>query len=107
MRAPHFRVRTMMIAIVVLALLLWGGMLATRSITYSFWASGVAQKRDAYRADIQALERRAGKGLTARDAELLAYGRRMVQYLDRQHARYERAVHHPWLPVEPDPPVPR
>ena len=49
----------------------------------------------------------AAKGLTAKEAELLAFGHRMMEYLARQQARYERAARYPWFPREPDPPPPR
>jgi hypothetical protein len=107
MRRLNFRLRTLLMAVAIVALLLWGGMLAIRSITYAFWANGVAKKRDAYQADTLALERRAAKGLTAKEAELLAFGHRMMEYLARQQARYERAARSPWRPAEPDPPPPR
>jgi hypothetical protein len=67
----------------------------------------VAKKRAAYQADIAALERRDAKRLTAKEAELLAFGHRMMEHLARQQARYERAARSPWLAVEPDPPPPR
>ena len=78
-------------------------MLAIRSITYVFWRTGWLKKRDAYQADIQALQRRATKGLTAKEVELLAFGHRMMEYLARQQARYERAARSPWLPAESRP----
>ena len=107
MRRFNFRLRTLMMAVALVALLLCGGLLAIRSVSHAFWANGVAKKRDAYRVDLQALERRAAKGLTAQEAEQLAYGHRMMEYLADQQARYERAARSPWLPKEPDPPPPR
>ena len=108
MQRLNFRLRTLLMAVAITAVLLWGGMLAIRSVTFAFWAGGVAKKRDAYQADILALERRAAsKGLTAKEAELLAFGHRMMEYLARQQARYERTARYPWLPAEPDPPPPR
>jgi hypothetical protein len=106
MRRLNFRLRTLLMAVALAALLLWGGMLAIPSITSAFWANAVAQKRSAYQADVLALERRPAKRLTAKEAELLAFGHRMMEYLARQQARYERAARSPWLPVEPDPPPP-
>lgn len=106
MRRINFRLRTLMVAVALVALLLYG-LLAIRSVGYAFWANGVAKKREAYRVDIQALERRAAKGLTAQEAQQLAYGHRMMEYLADQQARYERAARSPWLLREPDPPPPR
>jgi hypothetical protein len=106
MRRLTFRLRTLLVAVALAAILLWGALLAFRSISYAFWAKAVARKRDAYQADIVALERRRATGLTAREAELLAYGHRMMEYLARQQARYAHAARSPWLPVEPDPPPP-
>jgi len=107
MRRLRFRLRTLLMVVAVAALLLWGSMLAIRATAYTFWARGVPNKRDAYQADILALERRAGaKGLTAEEAKLLAFGRRMMEYLARQQARYDRAARSSWLSVEPDPPLP-
>jgi hypothetical protein len=34
MRLPHFRVRTLMLAVGVVALLVWGAMMGTRSYVY-------------------------------------------------------------------------
>jgi hypothetical protein len=107
MQRLRFRLRTLLIVVAVAALLLWGSMLAIRATAYTIWARGVANKRDAYQADILALERRAtAKGLTAEEAKLLALGHRMMEYLDRQQVRYDRAARSPWLSAEPDPPLP-
>jgi hypothetical protein len=95
-----------MIAVAVLAILLWGGILATRSIYYGFVAEMLAEKHRLILSDTLVLERRAAKGLTAKEAKLATYGRQMVVYLANQRARYERAARYPWLPVEPDPPLP-
>ena len=35
------------------------------------------------------------------------FGHRMMDYLARQQARYERAARNPWLHIEPDPPLPK
>jgi hypothetical protein len=48
MRRLRFRLRTLLMVVAVAALLLWGRMLAFRATTYTFWATGVAKKRDAY-----------------------------------------------------------
>jgi hypothetical protein len=107
MRRLNFRLRTLLMAVALAALLLWGGMLAIRSATYAFFANGVAKKQAAYQADILAMERRAAKGLTPKEAAQLAFGHRMMEYLARQQARYERAARSPWLPTKPDPLPPR
>jgi hypothetical protein len=96
-----------MIAVAVVAILFWGGILATRSIYYGLVTRMLAEKQWVILADTLALERRAAKGLTANEARLATWGRRMVVYLTHQRARYERAAHYPWLPREPDPPLPR
>jgi hypothetical protein len=111
MPLPHvrFTVRTMMVGVAVVALLLWGGILASRSIYHEFcarwWLSG---KRQAILADTVALEKkRSGRGLTPDEARLVTYGHRMVDFITLQRAAYRRAARYPWLPIEPLPPVPR
>ncbi|WP_435009059.1 hypothetical protein P12x_000309 [Tundrisphaera lichenicola] len=109
MRLPHFRltVRMMMFGVVVVALLLWGGVLASRSIYYEFHARGLLEKQQLYLADTVALERRSGRGLTPDEARLVNYGHRMVDFITLQRANYRRAARYPWLPIESIPPVPK
>ena len=108
MPLPHvrFTVRTMMVGVAVVALLLWGGILASRSIYYEFIARGLLKKQQLYLADTVALEKRSGRGLTPDQARLVTFGHRMVDFITLQRANYRRAARYPWLPIEPLPPVP-
>ncbi len=92
---------------VAVAVLLWAGLMACRSIYYEVLArSWLAPREQAYLDDTLALERRTGKPLTPREVHLVEFGHRMVAYIARQRARYEFIAHHPWLPVAADPPLP-
>lgn len=106
MRLPRLRLRTHLLIVAIFAVLLWAGMLASRSVYYRFLARWSAAKQQAYLNDTHALERRAGKPLSPREVRLAEYGRRMVSYLSRQRARYESIARQPWLSIEPDPPLP-
>ncbi len=109
MRVPRvrFTVRRLMVAVAIVALLLWGGVLASRSIYYGLIARALSQKQQLYLADTLALEKRSARGLTPDEARQVTYGHRMVNFIALQRANYRRAARSPWLPIEPLPPVPK
>jgi hypothetical protein len=65
MRLPRvrFTVRRMMAAVAVVALLLWGGLLASRSIYCELVARALSRKQQVYLVDMAILEQRARRGL--------------------------------------------
>jgi len=54
----------------------------------------------------ETLEMIADEGTAARTPAQVEDRRRRSAYWDTQKQKYERAAGYPWLPVEPDPPVP-
>jgi hypothetical protein len=103
MRLPRFRVRTLMLAEGVVALLVWGAMMGTRSYvdyrlarSYSFEERG--RRENAAKA--------RGKPSRARTVGAV-YGPQSAEYHAPLAEKYRRAMWRPWMPVAPDPPPPR
>jgi len=59
--------------------------------------------REYRRGLIQEGEENAG----ARQEQAIAFLRRLVEYHEQLTTKYDRALWRPWLPVEPDPPMPK
>jgi hypothetical protein len=100
MRTPRFRVRTLMLAVGVTALLVWGAMMGTRSY-------------DSYRLAREYSTRERGwREIAARRLQLKddpggeEFRSQCVQYFARLAAKYRRAMWRPWMPVAPDPHAP-
>lgn len=94
MRLPHFRVRTLMLAVVVVALLTWGGMMGTRSYIY-------------YRAAHNfGLLERGWRETAARSRLPAEFHVQCIKYYALLARKYRRAMWRPWLPVGPDPHAP-
>jgi hypothetical protein len=101
-----------MIAVVIVAVVGASARMATLRARYLMIARWRAQ--DAVEARHQAVfwddhaaqEPRSAEGSTyARD--VAASYRARAAWNDRMKRKYERAARYPWLPVEPDPPMPR
>ena len=91
MRPPIFRVRTLMLLVVAVALLVWGAMMGSRSyVYYGRWRTYAEQGRG-WR-EIAAGERRDSKFATE-----------CAEYFEGLTRKYRRATWRPWLPVELDP----
>jgi hypothetical protein len=91
MRLPSFRVRTLMAAVVVVALLVWGSMMGSRSYDYYGRARMYAEQEHGWR-------------LTATDDPLNAkFASECAEYFAGLTAKYRRAVWRPWLRLELDP----
>jgi hypothetical protein len=110
MRPPRFRLRTLMIAVVVVAILTAGAALMRRSAAFrrlaahhetrmASWMSIHAE--NANWAIDTANPARASQ---ARWAVEEAW--RAIEYHGSMRDKYERAARFPWLAVEPDPPEP-
>ncbi|MHC5539080.1 hypothetical protein ACYOEI_12750 [Singulisphaera rosea] len=102
---PKFRIRTLMIAVVVLALA-FGGLvtlqrMATRMQRYRVLA------REHQRLEV--VNRLTSQGLVMNGATKPGVERHNVlaEYHHVLNLKYEFAFRHPWLPVPPDPPEPR
>jgi hypothetical protein len=93
-RWPRFRLRTLLIAVAVMAGALVGSMEAMRTLqrrreALNLWARYYAGAANTCRAWLAEPERS-----------------RAVDYCDRLRLKYEHAAARPWLPVAPDPPPP-
>ena len=91
MRRPSFRVRTILAAVVVVALLIWASMMGTRSYEYHGRSRFYAEQERAWR-EIAGRKRWEPKFTTA-----------CVEFFDGLTRKYRRASLHPWDAVGPDP----
>jgi hypothetical protein len=96
MRLPHFRVRSLMLAVAVVAFLIWGGMMASKSFVYYQRASEYGEKERGWR-------RIADRPDLAGGPE---FRLECVDYFAMLAAKYRHAMWHPWSPVAPDPHAP-
>ena len=94
MRMPRFRVRTLMLAVGVVALLVWGAMMGTRSYDYY------------RRARIFGEYERGWRKIAARDRGWAKFGSQCAEYYAPLVRKYRRAMWRPWMPVAPDPHAP-
>jgi hypothetical protein len=99
MRFPHFRIRTLMIAVAVVAVLAAG-----------FVRCKQRQDRFAELASRYDRESELLPGIWSGPGEAyegpLGLPYRRGEYLDQMSLKYRSAASHPWLPVPPDPPPP-
>jgi hypothetical protein len=91
MRLPRFRVRTLMVAVVVVALLVWGAMMGSRSYDYY------------RRARVYGTQERGWRAIAARDGQWAEFGSECAEYFAQLAGKYRRAMWRPWMPVAPDP----
>jgi hypothetical protein len=91
MRLPSFRVRTLMAAVVVVALLIWASMMGSRSYDYYRRARMYAEQEYRWRES------------AARKGPLSAFSSECAEYFEGLTRKYRRAMWRPWLPVELDP----
>jgi hypothetical protein len=94
MRLPNFRVRTLMIAVGVVALLLWGSMMGTRSYSYFSRAREFSELERGWRS------------IAARRPESAKFGLECAEYYALLVRKYRRATWRPWAPVAADPHAP-
>jgi hypothetical protein len=94
MRLPRFRVRTLMIAVSVAALLVWGAMMGTRSYDYY------------RRAREYGVQERGWRESAAEGRFRVEFCLQCVDYFAQLSRKYRRAMWRPWLPVAPDPHAP-
>jgi hypothetical protein len=92
MRLPHFRVRTLMIAVLVVALLLWGSMMGARSYDYYRLAREYGGRESGWREIADRPDQPGGP----------EFRLRCVEYFAQLTRKYRRAMWRPWMPVAPD-----
>ena len=102
MRMPRFRVRTLMLAVGVVALVIWGAMMGIRSFYYYRLASFYSLQERGWR---EGEARARGNPSRSRSIEAV-YGPRMAKYYAPLAEKYRRAMWRPWTPVAPDPHAP-
>jgi hypothetical protein len=95
MRTLRFRVRTLMAAVGVVAVLVWGAMMMSRSYEYFRRAQ-----------EYGALERGWRRLASREQHEWKQFRSDCAEYFARLTAKYRRAMWRPWSPVAPDPPAP-
>jgi hypothetical protein len=94
MRALRFRVRTLMAAVGVVALLIWGAMMGLRSY-------------DSYRRASQySFEERGWREAAAKGRLRREVCSECAEYFAQLAEKYRRAMWRPWMPVAPDPHAP-
>ena len=94
MRQPRFRVRTLMIAVSVAALLVWGAMMGTRSFVY-YW-----------RAREFGVQERGWRAVADHGHSRVEFCLECADYFAQLPRKYRRAMWRPWEPVAPDPHAP-
>ena len=103
LRLPHFRVRTLMIAVAVLALLFWVTTMGTRS----FICYRLASEYGTYERQWREMAIR-DRGIPSRARSSIAakWGPDIAEFYAPLAEKYRRAMWRPWMPVAPDPPAP-
>lgn len=96
MRLPRLRVRTLMIAVGVVALLIWGAMMASQSYDYFRLARKYGGQERGWREI----------AMRNRSPEWNQFHWECVEYFAGLSAKYRQAMWRPWLPVAPDPHAP-
>jgi hypothetical protein len=116
MKPPRFRLRALMIAVAILALLAFGESMRRRQERYLELAADHATMEWGQAIRAQAARATPPIGVDGPGASLLYYWGNdpkaveqatiLVEYHAAMRRKYERAARQPWLPVEPDPPEP-
>jgi hypothetical protein len=93
-RTMRFRVRTLMAAVGVVALLIWGSKMGLRSYDYYRRATFFASEEYSWRES------------AARDRFRAQVCLECAEYFAQLTRKYRRAMWRPWMPVAPDPHAP-
>jgi hypothetical protein len=83
-----------MIAVGVVALIVWGGMMAVRSYDYY------------RRAREYGTQERGWREIASRHEDQAKFHAECVRYFAQLAGKYRRAMWRPWMPVAPDPHAP-
>jgi hypothetical protein len=94
MRLPHFRVRTLMLVVGVVALLIWGAMMGSQSYDYYRRAREYGANEHGWRE------------IAARGRWDARFASECAEYFTQLARKYRRAMWRPWMPVAPDPHAP-
>src|SRR5262249_21069830 len=94
MRALRFRVRTLIAAVGLVAVLVWAAMMGSRSYHYYRRASEYSVQERGWRES-------AAEGRLRRE-----FCCECADYFAQLVGKYRRAMWRPWLPIAPDPPAP-
>jgi hypothetical protein len=85
---PRYTVRRLMVAVAIIAVATYAGIVVWRIETY------------AMRADAHARHLNSGHSFEYDSTDL-------IQWHERMRLKYENAARNPWLPIAPDPPEPK
>ena len=91
MRPPSFRVRTLMVMVVAVAVLVWAAMMGSRSYEYQGRARRYAEQGRGWRE------------IAVREPWFSQFASECADYFEGLTRKYRRAMWRPWLRVEPDP----
>jgi hypothetical protein len=109
MRLPRFRIRTLMIAVAVVATMSWVAVRLRQRSERFYWESlSMEGRRIEWAAGAELYEydcNRAADPLPDDVRGAIRHRRRANYYLALQR-KYRDAARRPWLPVPPDPPPP-
>jgi hypothetical protein len=94
MKPPRFRLRMLMLAVAVVALLVWSAMMGLRSYEYF------------RRAREYGTQERGWRESAARNPGMAEFGSQCAEYFAELSRKYRRAMWRPWSPVPPDPHAP-
>jgi hypothetical protein len=96
---PKFTVKRLMIAVGLVAVLLWGAMMGVRSYVYWRLARDYGSYERGWR-EMAVKDRGIPGSIAAR------WGPQIAEYYAPLSRKYRRAMWRPWMPVAPDPPAP-
>jgi hypothetical protein len=105
MRLPKFRIRTVMIAVAVLAIAL-GGLAGLQQLGQRMQRFRALARNHRQQGIVNRLRLEGLVAHQAAKADIERY-RTRADYHDALNRKYEYAARHPWLPVSSDPPEPR
>jgi hypothetical protein len=94
MRLPHFRVRTLMVVVGLVALLIWGAMMGSQSYDYYRLAREYGAQERGWRV------------IAARGRWDARFASECAEYFTQLARKYRRAMWRPWMPLAPDPHAP-
>lgn len=103
MRAPRFRLRTLMLAVAIVAVALAADVCYRRHAAFGLRAEQCRRGASAAYMSEQAARLR---NRFDHDPRTTAAFFQRAEYYEALGAKYQRAARYPWLPVAPDPPPP-
>ena len=110
MRPPRFRLRTLLVAVAVVALALGAGMILQRQSILRRTAAYHERMERVQAAKVRGIENLARAATTPELAAETRADAMVEARIGAHHARlkqkYRRMSTRPWLPVAPDPPPP-